>query len=476
MAVEGYQGYVAPIQGGTSYAQALQERVQFIQDQQRENIASIIANQQKKNEFRLKQLESLYRFQTNGWGEVPIKAFGEMRDKVSRKMKSGGYADIEDFYSDLSKLSDTHAFFSNHYETVKPVLDETAKLMQDPGRLQDKTRKPIDTVETYGEKYENYLNLGMTGGIQVGDDLSLTYTDSKGSTVSVYDNPIASNTSYFGPLLGFNFVQPTEVADEYFDIVIGHMDRNININDSKTKVRNSIVTKVENDPALMNSAQELFKSKKGVVMEGEPGPVDMYVDEVMSILPFGRKRTTVSTARSTGGGGGGAGKTEKTPEIYSVIAKEVEAPKQDALNVGFASMGSLSPGAEMEIAYEYSLPEDAIDPINIGSLLSEDEAYEFDGNTKATVKTIVMGQNGMTLKGVLIGNKGVGNRTVGYNDPIAQEILQSLQEKYGYEGELWKNGTIYEYINQRNAGVPPVNRGIGAPAGTPFFSNEVIMK
>jgi uncharacterized protein YegL len=66
MAVEGYQGYVAPIQGGTSYAQALQERVQFIQDQQRENIASIIANQQKKNEFRLKQLESLYKFRTNG--------------------------------------------------------------------------------------------------------------------------------------------------------------------------------------------------------------------------------------------------------------------------------------------------------------------------------------------------------------------------------------------------------------------------
>jgi hypothetical protein len=467
MAVEGYQGYVAPIQGGTSYAQALQERVKFIQDQQRENIASIIANQQKKNEFRLKQLESLYRFRTNGWGEQPIQAFGEMRDKVSQKMKSGGYADIEDFYSDLSKLSDNHAFFSNHYETVKPVLDETAKLMQDPGRLQDKTRRPIDTVATYGEKYENYLNLGMTG-IQVGEDLSMTYIGQDGNRVSVYDNPIASNTSYFGPLLALNFVDPKIIADEYTSNVEDFMDRNMPINESKSKVRSSLITAVEQNPAWMNSAQALFDSKGLKPIEGEPGPVDVYVDAVMDLLPFGKKRTTVSTARSTGGGGGGAG--EKTPEIYSVIAKEVEAPKQDALNVGFASMGSLSPGAEMEIAYEYSLPEDAIDPINIGSLLSEDEAYEFDGNTKATVKTIVMGQNGMTLKGVLIGNKGVGNRTVGYNDPIAQEILQSLQEKYGYQYEAWMDGTVYRLINQQNAGVPPANRGMGAPVEKPFFS------
>jgi hypothetical protein len=472
MAVEGYQGYVAPIQGGTSYAQALQERVQFIQDQQRENIASIIANQQKKNEFRLKQLESLYKFRTNGWGEQPIKAFGDMRDMVSQKMKSGGYADIEDFYSDLSKLSDTHAFFSNHYETVKPVLDETAKLMQNPGLYEDKTRRPIDTPETYGQKYESYLNLGMTN-VEVGGDLSLTYIDPDGNRVSVYDNPIASNTSFFGPLLDLNFVAPKVVADEYSNTVKEQMDRNMSMNESRAKVRNSLITDVEQNPALMNSAQELFKSRGLKPIEGQPGPVDLYVDEIMALLPFGRKPAPASATRTTGGGGAGS---QKTPDIYSVMATEEQRPRQDALNVGLAELGSFGPGAEMETTYEYSLPANAIDPINIKSLLTEDEVYGFDGNTKATVKTIVMGETGMTLRGVLIGNKDAGERTVLYSDPIAQEILQSLQDKYDYQYEAWKNGTVYRLINQQNAGVPPVNRGIGAPVGTPFFSNEVIIK
>jgi hypothetical protein len=459
MAVEGYQGYVAPIQGGTSYAQALQGRVQFIQDQQRENIASIIANQQKKNEFRLKQLEALYRFQTNGWGEEPIKAFGEMRDRVSQRMKSGGYADIEDFYSDLSKLSDTHAFFSNHYETVKPVLDETAKLMQNPGLYEDKTRKPIDTVETYGDKYENYLNLGMTGGIQVGDDLSLTYTDSNGNTVSVYDNPIASNTSFFGPLLDYNMVQPVDVAEQYKGVTNQLMQSTMSVPKARAQVEEAVRTRVESDESLLASAQMLFK-QKGLEEVRDINPINTYVEEVMRNLAFA-KEPVRTTAMSTGGGGGKG--SQKTPDIYSVMATEEQRPRQDALNVGLAELGSFGPGAEMETTYEYSLPANAIDPINIKSLLTEDEVYGFDGNTKATVKTIVMGETGMTLRGVLIGNKDAGERTVPYSDPIAQEILQSLQDKYDYQYEAWMDGTVYRLINQQNAGVPPANRGMGAP-------------
>ena len=467
MAVEGYQGYVAPIQGGTSYAQALQERVQFIQDQQRENIASIIANQQKKNEFRLKQLESLYKFRTNGWGEQPIQAFGEMRDRVSRKMKSGGYADIEDFYSDLSKLSDTHAFFSNHYETVKPVLDETAKFMQNPGMYPDKTRKPIDTVVTYGEKYENYLNLGMTG-IQVGEDLSMTYIGQDGNRVSVYDNPIASNTSFFGPLLDYNMVQPVDVAEQYKGVTNELMQSTMSVPKARAQVEEAVRTRVESDESLLASTQMLFK-QKGLTEVGDINPINTYVEEVMRNLAFA-KEPVRTTARTTGGGGGGAGKTEKTPEIYSVMAKAMEVPKQDALNVGLAELGSIGPGAETETVYEYSLPANAIDPINIRSLLTEDEVYEFDGNTRATVKTIVMGETGMTLKGVLIGNKDAGERTVFYTDPIAKEILQSLQDKYSYRYDAWTNGDVYRLINQQNAGVPPVNRGIGAPEEKPQFN------
>ena len=467
MAVEGYQGYVAPIQGGTSYAQALQERVQFIQDQQRENIASIIANQQKKNEFRLKQLESLYKFRTNGWGEQPIQAFGEMRDRVSRKMKSGGYADIEDFYSDLSKLSDTHAFFSNHYETVKPVLDETAKFMQNPGMYPDKTRKPIDNVETYGDKYENYLNLGMTG-VEVGEDLSLTYIDPDGNRVSVYDNPIASNVSLFGPLLDYNMVQPVDVAEEFKVVTDRLMQSDMPVSKARTQVEGAVRTRIESDESLLASAQMLFNQKK-LSEVGDINPINTYVEEVMRNLAFA-KEPVRTTAMSTGGGGGGAGKTEKTPEIYSVMAKAMEVPKQDALNVGLAELGSIGPGAETETVYEYSLPANAIDPINIRSLLTEDEVYEFDGNTRATVKTIVMGETGMTLKGVLIGNKDAGERTVFYTDPIAKEILQSLQDKYSYRYDAWTNGDVYRVINQRNTGVPPVNRGIGAPEEKPQFN------
>lgn len=465
MAVEGYQGYVAPIQGGTSYAQALQERVQFIQDQQRENIASIIANQQKKNEFRLKQLESLYRFQTNGWGEEPIKAFGEMRDRVSQKMKSGGYADIEDFYSDLSKLSDTHAFFSNHYETVKPVLDETAKLMQNPGMYPDKTRRPIDTVETYGKKYEDYLNLGMTG-IQVGDDLSLTYIDQDGNTVSVYDNPIASNTSYFGPLLGFNFVQPVDVAEQFEGVTDKLMNSTMSVAQARAQVEGAVRTKIANDESLLVSAQMLFE-QKGLQEVEDINPVNTYVEEVMRNLAFAKEPVrTTSTARSTGGGGD----KKETNKIYNVVAKQTEVAT-DALNVGLAAMGEIGPGADKEIAYEYSLPAGVIDPINISDLLSEEELFGItDENAKATVKTIALSETGITIRDVLVGNKSVGDKFIPYSNSISDEILQSLQEAYDYSSESWKNGDVYRLINQRNAGVPPANTDMGAPAEKPQFN------
>lgn len=471
MAVEGYQGYVAPIQGGTSYAQALQERVKFIQDQQRENIASIIANQQKKNEFRLKQLESLYKFRTNGWGEVPIKAFGEMRDKVSRKMKSGGYADIEDFYSDLSKLSDTHAFFSNHYETVKPVLDETAKLMQDPGRLQDKTRKPIDTVETYGEKYENYLNLGMTG-IQVGEDLSMTYIGQDGNRVSVYDNPIASNTSYFGPLLALNFVDPKIIADEYTSNVEDFMDRNMPINESKSKVRSSLITAVEQNPAWMNSAQALFDSKNLKLIEGEPGPVDVYVDAVMDLLPFGRKRTTVSTARSTGGGGGGGGGTTKPDPLLSIVSEEVNNP---ATTVGAGIPFAGWTFGNDQKYYEYTFPA-GFDDVNLSDYVSDDTKAEFDNKVMVSPRTVRFSDENITIVSAESGNKDLGEINIPYGSAAARQIEQTLRDMYKLDIESWRSGQAHTMINQLKSGASPMFTGTTSTAAKPSFNLEVKMQ
>ena len=61
-----YYGYVAPVATQESYADALQKRISIIQEQQRANMAQIIESQEKKNAFRLKQLEALYGFRTNG--------------------------------------------------------------------------------------------------------------------------------------------------------------------------------------------------------------------------------------------------------------------------------------------------------------------------------------------------------------------------------------------------------------------------
>lgn len=470
MAVEGYQGYVAPIQGGTSYADALQSRIQFIQEQQKSQIAGIIENQEKKNAFRLKQLETLYGFQTNGWGQQPIEGFRMMRDKVSEKMKNNSYTSIEDLLTDISKVRDVHTYFNNHYDTVKPVLAETAKYMQNRELYPDKTVKPVDDVESYAQKHDLFMNLGMSN-VQVDNELNMTYTyaDDNGitETRSIFDNEFAANPGPFGPKLERNFVPPMEVAEGFRTITRDLVNSVMTTSKARAQVEEAVRTKIEYDDALKASADIMFNQKGYGEPVGDINPINVYVEEVMRNLSFAKDPVRQTSASRTTTGGGDKKETEK---IYRVRAKETEVAT-DALNVGFDAMGPLGPGAAKETAYEYSLPDGVIDPINVADILTEDELYGItDENAKATVKTIALSDTGIILRGVLVGNKSVGDKFVTYDNPIAEEILQSLQQEYGYSAESWKNGDVYQMINQGNAGVPPVNRGIGAPEEKPQFN------
>ena len=102
-----YQGYVAPVGQAPSYAEALQKRMDRIQEQQRQNVELLMKVQQDKNELRAKQLERLYGFKTNGWGDMPVQIFNEQRQRVTDKLKSNAYTTLEDFYTDLNSLNST---------------------------------------------------------------------------------------------------------------------------------------------------------------------------------------------------------------------------------------------------------------------------------------------------------------------------------------------------------------------------------
>ena len=87
----------------------------------------------------------------------------EVRGQVADKLKNSQYTSIEDFYRDIGNVSNMHGYFSNHYETVKPVLQETMKYMQNPNLYPDKTKKVTEELSTYTQKADMAQNMGIVG-------------------------------------------------------------------------------------------------------------------------------------------------------------------------------------------------------------------------------------------------------------------------------------------------------------------------
>ncbi len=482
-----YYGYVAPVATQESYADALQKRISIIQEQQRANMAQIIESQEKKNAFRLKQLEALYGFRTNGWGDQPIQIFNEVRGQVADKLKNSQYTSIEDFYRDIGNVSNMHGYFSNHYETVKPVLQETMKYMQNRNLYPDKTKRVTEDLSTYTEKADMAQNMGIVDWT-VADDGSVTVEyNGIGATgqIPLYDIPIAANPAPFLPQIDWNYIDPLELSNEYRPLAM------LAVNNGETgklwadKVRPGLVVSISNDDALMASAKMHYQQTMGTLLVDDPEKdanevyAETYANAVLA--PFsGMKKTYAPTGASTSRT---TTPKEVKPQPLSFVTAQVEnveIPLSLEEKIA-AGVGSFSRLPEIQTGYNYSLPNIAdekvlVAGINLSQHVDSETRDRLEGKVTVVPKNITFLSDRMIIKNATSSDgTNIGDITVPYNTDAARDIEGLLKKVYGGQFALdaWKSGAVYQTLTGFQT---PTSQGGGGGQKMFFTSQGAVRK
>lgn len=473
-----YQGYVAPVGQAPSYAEALQKRMDRIQEQQRQNVELLMKVQQDKNELRAKQLERLYGFKTNGWGDMPVQMFNEQRQRVTDKLKSNAYTTLEDFYTDLNSLNSTHSFFTNHYDVTNPVMQETMKYAVNPGLYPDKTKRVLDTPETASKKFQLQRDLGIQG-YTIGDngEITIEIDDPTGDTgrkqVSLFDSPYAGNVVAYGPEIDWNFVAPETVSLEYDNLVNQAINNGKTGNQIVSEMLPQVTARVLEDPAFMVSAQRLWMQQNGsAVVDQNKGDANeqyarLYADAVLT--PFKDQKKLFAPQRVSTGRASG---TTKPDPILSVVGKQVQVNVPQIPGVGKARNIVFGRKPEKETGYRYALvniadSKEGVTQVNMSNLISQDLKDELEGDVMVTPRNITFLKDRMViLNATTSDGRDLGDITVPYGTTEADEIDAILQEVYGpqYPISLWQNGEI-----ARLGGAPQTQQNnIGTGATTKF--------
>lgn len=450
-----YQGYVAPVGQAPSYAEALQKRMDRIQEQQRQNVELLMKVQQDKNELRAKQLERLYGFKTNGWGDMPVQMFNEQRQRVTEKLKSNAYTTLDDFYTDLNSLNSTHSFFTNHYDVTNPVMQETMKYAVNPGLYPDKTKRVLDTPETASQKFQLQRDLGIQG-YTIGDngEITIEIDDPTGGTgrkqVSLFDSPYAGNVVAYGPEIDWNFVAPEIVSLDYDNLANQAVNNGKTGNQFVSDMLPQATARVLEDPALMVSAQRLWMQQNGSAeVDKNSGDANeqyarLYAEAVLN--PFKGQRKIYAPQRISTGRAGGATKPDP---ILSVVGKQVQVDVPQLPGArGIERLLGRKP--TQETGYEYALPNIAeskagVTQVNMSRLVSQDLRDELEGDVMVTPRNIRFLEDRMVIVNAATSDgTSVGDISVPYESTEASDIAAIIQEVYGpqYPISLWQSGEI----------------------------------
>ena len=469
-----YQGYVAPVGQAPSYAEALQKRMDRIQEQQRQNVELLMKVQQDKNELRAKQLERLYGFKTNGWGDMPVQMFNEQRQRVTDKLKSNAYTTLEDFYTDLNGLNSTHSFFTNHYDVTNPVMQETMKYAVNPGLYPDKTKRVLDTPETASQKFQLQRDLGIQG-YTIGDngEITVEIDDPTGGTgrkqVSLFDSPYAGNVVAYGPEIDWNYVAPETISLDYDGLANQAVNNGKTGNQFVSDMLPQTTARVLEDPALMVSAQRLWMQQNGSAqVDKDSGEANeqyarLYAEAVLNPFKGQRKMydpQRVSTGRASG--------TTKPDPILSVVGKPIQVDVPQTPGVGKARNIVFGRKPEKESGYQYALvniadSKAAVTQINMSNLIPQDLREELEGDVMVTPRNIRFLKDRMViLNATTSDGRDLGDITVPYESTEASEIAAIIQEVYGpqYPISRWRSGEIARLggapqTQQSNIGVNP---------------------
>lgn len=481
-----YYGYVAPVATQESYADALQKRIAIIQEQQRANMAQIIESQEKKNAFRLKQLEALYGFRTNGWGDQPIQIFNEVRGQVADKLKNSQYTSIEDFYRDIGNVSNMHGYFSNHYETVKPVLQETMKYMQNPNLYPDKTKKVTEELSTYTQKADMAQNMGIVGWTVADNGSVMVEYNGIGATgqMPLYDIPIAANPAPFLPQIDWNYIAPHDLSEQYRPLAA------LAVNGGDTgklwadKVRPGLVVSISNDDALMASAKMHYQQTIGTPLTDDPEKdanevyAETYADAVLA--PFLNMKkpyapTGGSTSRTTT-------PKEVKPQPLSFVTARVENVEiplslQEKAEGG---LGIFNRPPKTQTGYNYSLPNIAdekasVAEINLSRYVSQEIRDQLEGKVTVVPKNITFLSDRMIIKNATSDGTNIGDVTVPYNTDAARDIEGLLKLVYGGALTLsdWSSGRVYQTLTGFQT---PTSQGGGGGQKMFFTSQGAVRK
>ena len=466
-----YQGYIAPLAQSQSYSDALQARMDVIRQQQMQNMQLLLDAKNKQDAMTTQQLEKLYSLRTNGWGEKPIEAFAEQRDFFANKLKSNQYTDQASFLADLSKLADTHALFSSHYETTNPVIRQTQQYMAQPGLYPNKAMKVTEDVDTLTQKTELQRNLGI-GSSKVTDDGSIQYFDADGGPL---DLTAAMNTAAYLPKVEPVFVSPLELTEEYGRSYQLVLDKGKTGDQFVASMLNPVTQRVKNDPSLMHSAQIYYMGTNGALEIPEdqrlPGETDNdyyarnYADAV--VAPY---KGTRKMYAPTGGGSRAAATTTSTkqPAIMSVMASKGQT-EGSSVRSPFGTV--LIQGEKPQSYFEYSFP-DVVAEVNLTPFVNEEVKAQAEGKLGYDIKGLRFNQNGdIILPDVSIGATRVGDVTISKSSPIYGQIGASLLKDYGYDISQWANGTVYNVRQGQASGVPQTTQ---PGAGTVIKFNAIV--
>lgn len=462
-----YQGYIAPLAQSQSYSDALQARMDVIRQQQMQNMQLLLDAKNKQDAMTTQQLEKLYSLRTNGWGEGPIKAFAEQRDTFAQKLKSNQYTDQASFLADLSKLADTHAMFSSHYETTNPIIRQTQQYMARPGLYPDKTMKVTESTDTITQKTELQRNLGISTS-KIAEDGSIQYFGADGKLLDLSD---AMNPATYLPKVEPVFVSPSELTEQYGRAYQLVLNNGKNGDQFVASMLKPVTQRVKNDPSLMHSAQIYHMDINGALEIPEDQRLanetnDDFYARFYAEAALNAYKGTKRQSASTGGGGSrsAAPAAQKPSAIMSVTASKGQTE-------GFSlkdpiSGQTLIPGAKSQSYYEYTFP-DAIAEVNLAPFVDEEMRAQTEGKLDYDIQGLRFNQNGdIILPGVFIGDTKVGDVTIKRGEPVYNQIGAALKKEYGYDITQWTNGGVYNDIQAQSFGSPQTSRPV---AGTVLF-------
>lgn len=449
-----YQGYIAPLAQSQSYSDALQARMDVIRQQQMQNMQLLLDAKNKQDAITTQQLEKLYSLRTNGWGDEPIKVFAGQRDKLAEKLKSNKYTDQASFLADLSKLADTHAMFSSHYETTNPIIRQTQQYMARPGLYPDKTMKVTESTDTITEKTELQRNLGIRG-FKVTDDLSIEYLDADGNPLDLSD---AMNPATYLPKVEPVFVSPLELTEEYgraYQLVLNNGKTGDQFVASMLK---PVTQRVKNDPSLMHSAQIYHMGINGALEIPEdqrlPDETDgdyyarFYAEAALNTYK-GTKRQSAST-----GGGGSRSATPAAPKPPAIMSVRASKGQTEGSAIKDFLGRPLVWGAKPQSYYEYSFP-DAIAKVNLAPFVDEETRAQTEDKLEYDIKGLRFNQDGdIILPEVYIGGTEVGDVTIKKGTFIYNQIGAALTDEYDYDITQWANGNVYNVRQGQASGAP----------------------